>query len=166
MWCAVPAGSASASTLSRPAASFPDPPSVVLSAVGRLLDSWYESSARRELTSLAEHLGLTAPSGLRGLAPWILAGVDQHAAAVRDILLFNGGRLGPVELAGYARGVQDVAREAGWRAAPCDQDAAWAADWVNLRLTAVWRALSLWPLTHLGGRSAEWAADRPGNPAE
>lgn len=94
------------------------------------------SSARRELAALADRLGLTDPSGW---APGLLATVDQHASAVRDILGFCGGRVGPVQLASYARGVEDVAREGGWNP---PEPSAWggpsARDWVSLRLAAVW----------------------------
>lgn len=72
-----------------------------------------------------------------GWAPALVATVDQHAAAVRDILMFSGDRVGTVELAGYARGIQDVAREAGWSPVPYAHGTRWASDWVNLRLAAV-----------------------------
>lgn len=117
-----------------------------------LPNAWYESAARRELSLLAQRLGLTtpqvqegprpaasAPAGWtpEGWAPALLATVDQHAAAVRDILLLSNGRLGPVELVGYARGIQDVAAEEGWSPTPHSADAGWAANWVNVRLAAV-----------------------------
>ncbi|WP_203454335.1 DUF6401 family natural product biosynthesis protein [Jiangella aurantiaca] len=62
-------------------------------------------------------------------APGLLAEVDQHAAAVRDILILGDHGLGPVELADYARGVEDVARDRGWRPG--------GHDWVTLRLAGV-----------------------------
>lgn len=101
-----------------------------------LSNVWHESSARRELAALAERLGV-APQSTPGWAPALVAAVDQHAAAVRDILLFSGGRLGPIELVGYARGVQDVAIESGWQPAPRSDDADWTTNWVNARLAAV-----------------------------
>ncbi|WP_141711878.1 DUF6401 family natural product biosynthesis protein [Jiangella alba] len=61
--------------------------------------------------------------------PGRLAEIDQHAAAVRDILVLDGHGLGPIALADYARGVEDVAREGGWRPG--------ADDWVSLRLAGV-----------------------------
>ncbi|PZF80489.1 DUF6401 family natural product biosynthesis protein [Jiangella anatolica] len=82
--------------------------------------------AQRELTSLAASIGMETRSQW---APGLLAEVDQHAAAVRDILVVTGHGLGPVELADYARGVEDVARERGWRHGD--------DDWVSLRLAGV-----------------------------
>ncbi|PXY19065.1 DUF6401 family natural product biosynthesis protein [Prauserella muralis] len=94
-----------------------------------LLRAWQESAARRELAALADRLG-SAGLSLSALAPGLLATVDQHAAAVRDILALSGSHVGPVELAGYARGVQDGSgTSAGWRPEP--------GDWVTLRLAAV-----------------------------
>ncbi|SDT62789.1 hypothetical protein SAMN04515669_5234 [Jiangella sp. DSM 45060] len=61
--------------------------------------------------------------------PGRLAEIDQHAAAVRDILVLDGHGLGSIALADYARGVEDVAREGGWH--PGDDD------WVSLRLAGV-----------------------------
>lgn len=84
--------------------------------------------AKRELAVLAERLGL---DGLAEWPPGLLAAVDQHAAAVRDILVLTSGRAGVVELASYARGVQDAARERGWRPSG---PVAVRADWVSLRL--------------------------------
>lgn len=82
--------------------------------------------ARQELASLAASVGMeTMPAW----APGLLAEVDQHAAAVRDILILGNGSLGPVELAGYASGVEDVARERGWRPG--------GHDWVSHRLAGV-----------------------------
>lgn len=101
------------------------------------LDAWRESGARSELTALAERLGLAGLPGTPGWAPALVAMVDQHAAAVRDILAASTGGVGVVELAGYARGVQDVAEKSGWRPAPLQRDAGWDADWVTVRLAAV-----------------------------
>lgn len=95
------------------------------------------AAAGRELAALAERLGVKSLPDTSGWAPAMLAAVDQHAAAVRDILLLSSGSLGSVELAAYARGIQDVALEGPWRPSQCTKDAAWGADWVNLRLAAV-----------------------------
>lgn len=102
-----------------------------------LLGAWRESAARRELTALAERLGLAGLPATPGWGPALVARVDQHAAAVRDILQASTGRVGVVELASYARGVQEVAHESGWPSAPLRHDAAWSADWVDIRLAAV-----------------------------
>jgi hypothetical protein len=69
---------------------------------------------------------------LRSFEPALLAAVDQHAAAIRDILGLTAGRSGPVELAAYARGVRDAATEYGW---PGGRISA-GADWVTIRLLA------------------------------
>lgn len=104
--------------------------------MGWLMTAWQESVARRELHALAERLGMVAG----GYPPGLLATIDQHAAAVRDILTLSGSTLGPLDLAGYARGVQDVAGESGWHPTAHSAGAGWArwgTDWVNLRLAAV-----------------------------
>ncbi|WP_350276386.1 DUF6401 family natural product biosynthesis protein [Kribbella sp. HUAS MG21] len=85
-----------------------------------------ESAARRELALLRDRL-LT---GLTAYGPGLQATIDQHAAAVRDILGLTAGSAGPVELAAYARGVQDSAGERGWRIGGAGDD------WVTVRLLA------------------------------
>ncbi|QFZ17697.1 DUF6401 family natural product biosynthesis protein [Saccharothrix syringae] len=95
---------------------------------------WRDFSARRFLDRLSDQLGIAVV-----LAPGVLAAVDQHGAAVRDILAHgvsaSAVAAGAVLLAGYARGVLDEAVEQGWRL-PAIVD--WAnADWTTLRLAAV-----------------------------
>lgn len=74
--------------------------------------------------------------------PGLAAVVDQHAAAIRDILTagVESGAIvaGSVLLAGYARGIQDHMRERGL-ALPVPADAAeWrTATWFHVRLLAV-----------------------------
>lgn len=96
-----------------------------------MVPTWAESSSRRLLARLREQIG--RPEQLPGLT----AAIDQHAAAVRDILSVGvrGSASGVVLLAGYARGLLDGARQQGWRPhAPED----WAAaDWLTTRLLAV-----------------------------
>ncbi len=70
--------------------------------------------------------------GLRTVEPALQAAMDQHAAAIRDILGLTTGSTGPVELAAYARGVRDAAVENGWAAARISS----GADWVTIRLLA------------------------------
>jgi len=90
-----------------------------------------ESSARHELRALTERLGLpTVP------IPGLLAAMDQHAAAVRDILTFSGSSTDVVDLAAYAEGVRDAAGESGWQPS-AHAPGEWADDWVNVRLAAV-----------------------------
>ena len=74
--------------------------------------------------------------GARGMAtvPGLTAAVDQHAAAVRDILVVGvegSTGVGPVLLAGYARGLLDHAKEQDWPVG------VGMLDWLNTRLLAV-----------------------------
>lgn len=98
---------------------------------------WAEFSARRTLDRLHEQLGaglLTAAA-----VPGLMAAIDQHSAAVRDIVTLgvegSAAVAGVVLLAGYASGVLDQAKELGWRLSlPAD----WThADWFTSRLLAV-----------------------------
>lgn len=75
-------------------------------------------------------------------APGLAAVVDQHAAAVRDILTVgveSGAAVaGIVLLAGYAQGVQDHVRERGLQLAVPADTAGWLeASWYHVRLLAV-----------------------------
>jgi hypothetical protein len=100
-----------------------------------------EFSARRALTQLHDqlgHAGLAAAAAIPGLG----AAVDQHAAAVRDIVDVgvedSAAVAGVVVLAGYARGVLDKAKELGWRfTAPAHLTDWTSTDWLTARLLAV-----------------------------
>ncbi len=100
-----------------------------------------DRSARRALDRLNEQLGTTGLLAVAS-APALAAVVDQHAAAVRDILtagVESGAAVaGVVLLAGYAQGVQDHLRERGL-ALPIPKDTAgWlTASWFHVRLLAV-----------------------------
>jgi hypothetical protein len=106
-----------------------------------LRDAVTEWRAHRFLSTLADRFGsdgLTVAASVPGLA----ASVDQHAAAVRDILEHGvdgaDALTTRVLLAGYGRGLLDRAaltpEEVGSRAAR----AGWTrADWLALRLLAV-----------------------------
>ncbi|PSL52447.1 hypothetical protein B0I31_113119 [Saccharothrix carnea] len=107
------------------------------------MSGWRDFSARRFLDRLSDELGLAAVLAPGVLAPGVLAAIDQHGAAVRDILAFGvpaaavAGAVaaGAVVLAGYAKGVLDEAKAQGWDL-PAIVD--WAnADWLTLRLVAV-----------------------------
>jgi hypothetical protein len=100
-----------------------------------------ERTARRALDRLNEQLGA---AGLlaAAAAPGLAAVVDQHAAAVRDILGVGVESSTPVGgtvlLAGYAQGVQDHVRERGWQLAIPSDTAGWLrASWYHVRLLAV-----------------------------
>jgi hypothetical protein len=123
---------------------------LVLRDVGALLAEW---SARRTLRRLIDqfgHPGLVAAHRSPGLG----AALDQHVAAVRDMLdgrprgegsatltalpaVGTGGRA--VRLAAYARSLVDEQRRGGG-AIPAPREEQWEdAGWVALRLLAVCR---------------------------
>ncbi len=104
------------------------------------MSGWRDFSARRFLDRLSDELGIAAVLAPGVLAPGVLAAIDQHGAAVRDILAFGVPAVavaGAVLLAGYAKGVLDEAKVHGWEP-PAIVD--WSsADWLTLRLVAVCR---------------------------
>lgn len=93
------------------------------------LKAWEESAAKRELMALGSQL---KTEGYGAMAPYLRAAMDQHAAAVRDILTMTAGQAGPIQLAAYARGIQDVAADRGWRPGLYSG----VPDWITLRLLA------------------------------
>ncbi|WP_330228554.1 DUF6401 family natural product biosynthesis protein [Nocardia sp. NBC_00508] len=114
-----------------------------------------EVSARRTLNRLHQTHGAPALAAA-ALLPALSAALDQHAAAVRDILQHGVPDAtnvpATVLLAGYARGLLDQAREAssaeryidGLPDGPGTRDTVpadvldWAeADWIHLRLAGV-----------------------------
>jgi hypothetical protein len=100
-----------------------------------------ERSARRLLARLHEQLG-TAGMVAAAAVPGQAAMVDQHIAAVRDILMVgveSGASVaGEVLLASYARGVQDHVRERGLTLRIPADTAGWReASWYHVRLLAV-----------------------------
>lgn len=96
-------------------------------------------SARKTLNRLQRTHG--APATLAANAfPGVAAAIDQHAAAVRDILDLGveNSSLVPtsVLLAGYARGILEDLREAAPENPYTTED--WQhTDWLHLRLAAV-----------------------------
>src|ERR1700704_3605161 len=102
---------------------------------------WVEFRARRALSALHDQVGA---AGLlaAAAAPGVAAGIDQHAAAVRDIVAVgveeSAAVAGVVLLAGYARGLLEQAKELGWQLAVPTNLTAWAtADWLTCRLVGV-----------------------------
>jgi len=94
------------------------------------ISHWADLSARRMLTHLDDRI--SAPG--MATVPALTAAVDQHAAAVRDILVIGvegSTGVGPVLLAGYARGLLDHAKEQGWPVG------VGTVDWLHTRLLAV-----------------------------
>jgi hypothetical protein len=101
---------------------------------------WVEFKARRALSALHDQVGATGLLAAAA-APGIGAGIDQHAAAVRDIVAAGieepADVAGVVLLAGYARGLLDQAEEMGWQLT-VPANTAWAtADWLTCRLIGV-----------------------------
>jgi hypothetical protein len=100
-----------------------------------------ERSARRTLDRLHDQLG-TAGLVAATTVPGLAAVVDQHAAAIRDILatgVESGAAVaGTVLLAGYARGIQDHLRERGLALSIPTNPSEWrTATWFHVRLLAV-----------------------------
>jgi hypothetical protein len=104
----------------------------------RVVDALTEWRARRWLATLGARFGT---DGLRVVAavPRLGAAVDQHAAAVRDLLERSTGedpQARRVQLAGYARGLldrSDLSIQHMRRRTPVWVD----PDWLTLRLLAV-----------------------------
>ncbi|GAB3461085.1 DUF6401 family natural product biosynthesis protein [Actinophytocola sediminis] len=98
-----------------------------------------ERFAHRLLDRLHDQVGAGLVAA--GHTPGLAAEVDQHTAAVRDILSIGvegTGVAGPVLLAGYAQGVLDHVRERGDQLRVPDDRDGWArADWISVRLVAV-----------------------------
>ncbi|WP_327008927.1 DUF6401 family natural product biosynthesis protein [Dactylosporangium sp. NBC_01737] len=69
--------------------------------------------------------------------PFLLAKVDQHAAAVRQSITAAGRNIDSISLAGYARSVIAVHQRHG-RPLPTPDSIDWSdADWTVLRLVSV-----------------------------
>ncbi|WP_158885111.1 DUF6401 family natural product biosynthesis protein [Amycolatopsis anabasis] len=106
-----------------------------------VVTGWMEAAARRSLARLHDEIGaagLAAAAALPGLS----AVVDQHSAAVRDIVTLgvegSAAVAGVVLLSGYARGLVDQAAGQGWRLRLPGDLAGWARiDWTTARLLGV-----------------------------
>jgi len=93
-------------------------------------------ASRSTLYRLLDQVGGDGSDGT-GLLPGVLAAVDQHAAAIRDVLGPGSGAPGLVALAGYAEGLLDTAAEGGW-VAPVAPEVDWSvANWLLVRMRAV-----------------------------
>ena len=92
--------------------------------------------SRSSLYRLLNHVGGDGV-GATGRLPGLLAAVDQHAAAVRDVIGSGDDPPGLVALAGYGEGLLDAAAEIGWEP-PAGDEVDWTrADWILVRLRAV-----------------------------
>jgi hypothetical protein len=103
--------------------------------------TWREINARRWIADLSDRIGMAGWAAL-AVTPALAAEVDQHGAAVRDILLLGvegAGTVGAVVLlAAYGRGLLENA--ADWT----------PTSWIGIRLMAVCRlaiAHDVTPLT-------------------
>lgn len=65
--------------------------------------------------------------------PWLTAGLDQHAAAVRDSIERDGVGVSRRSLTHYLRGFMDGCVERGWTSASVH------FDWETMRLLAICR---------------------------
>lgn len=101
------------------------------------ISHWAELSARRMLAHLDVRIGNPGMAAA-ATVPGLTAAVDQHAAAVRDILTIGVDgptAMGVIPLAGYARGLLDHARTMGW---PVGAPLGWSkVNWLTARLLAV-----------------------------
>jgi hypothetical protein len=94
------------------------------------------AAARAALADLARRIGTPGLAAAAAL-PGLLAAVDQHAAALRDLLGDGQRPPSPIGLAGYADGLRDMAGDLGWQLPHADR-VAWAkAPWLLVRLVAV-----------------------------
>ncbi|MFD0776162.1 DUF6401 family natural product biosynthesis protein [Streptomonospora algeriensis] len=90
------------------------------------------SFAEGPLARLSREFGMLGPLD-DSTEPWMTAELDQHAAAVRDSIVADGGRLTRMGLSRYLDGFMDGCRERGWHSS-CD-----GYDWETLRVLAVLR---------------------------
>ena len=99
-----------------------------------LVDSAINWSAAATLRALWEHIGSSAAAAAADL-PRLTAALDQHAAAVRDALSAGVGIIGSAALAGYAKGILDVAKA---QLRPVGHKVDWSQPtWPELRLAAI-----------------------------
>jgi hypothetical protein len=99
-----------------------------------LVDSTIKWSAAGTLRTLWEHIGSSAAAAATDL-PRLTAALDQHSAAVRDALSAGAGVIGSAALAGYAKGILDVAKTPAWHTTG---KVDWSQPtWPQLRLAAI-----------------------------
>lgn len=92
--------------------------------------TWREKNARQWISELSDRIGVAGWAAL-AVTPALAAEVDQHGAAVRDILLLGVEGVGAVGavvlLAAYGRGLLEDAADSEWS----------PASWLGVRLMAV-----------------------------
>jgi hypothetical protein len=103
------------------------------------------AAARATLADLAARIG-TAGLAAAATRPGLAASVDQHAAALWDLLGEDEMPIA-IGLAGYADGLRDMASGLGWHLPmPCSVD--WdIAPWLVVRLVAVCQVAAALPAT-------------------
>ncbi|SER84180.1 DUF6401 family natural product biosynthesis protein [Lentzea albida] len=98
--------------------------------------TWREKNARQWISELSGRIGMAGWAAL-AVTPALAAEVDQHAAAVRDILLLGvegAGTVGAVVLlAAYGRGLLEDVVDGDWT----------PTSWLGVRLMAVCRLAHL-----------------------
>ncbi len=106
----------------------------------RTFDAGYLATAELDARYYLDQV--MAMVGVDGLVealaqPFLLAKVDQHAAAVRQSITAAGKAIDSISLAGYARSVIAVHQRHG-RPLPTPDSIDWSdADWTVLRLVSV-----------------------------
>jgi Family of unknown function (DUF6401) len=102
------------------------------------------AAARAALVDLADRIG-TPGLAAAATSPGLLAELDQHVAALRDLLGEPGRAPSPISLACYADGLRDMAGDLGWRL-PSPERVDWPrAPWLLVRLVAVCQLAALAP---------------------
>src|SRR2546427_8578972 len=104
------------------------------------------AAARATLADLTARIG-TAGLAAAATRPGLAAAVDQHAAALWDLLSEGEPAPSPIGLAGYADGLRDMASGLGWHL-PQPSHVDWdAAPWLLVRLVAVCQVAAGLPAT-------------------
>lgn len=102
------------------------------------------AAARATLADLTDRVGTPGVAAAREL-PGLLAELDQHGAALRDLLGEPGRGPSPISLAGYADGLRDMAGDLGWQLPDADHVDWSRAPWLLVRLVAVCQLAAVAP---------------------
>ncbi|MCO6010116.1 DUF6401 family natural product biosynthesis protein [Actinoallomurus purpureus] len=88
-----------------------------------------EDASPELVRQMIDEVGEDGVAAIRRM-PGLAAAVDQHAAAIRDVIAASGDELTPRVLRDYLEGFTDAAIERGWW--PTDD-----FDWETVRVIAV-----------------------------
>lgn len=102
------------------------------------------AAARAALADLADRIGTPGLAAAADL-PGLRAELDQHVAALRDLLGEPGRGPSPISLASYADGLRDMAGDLGWQLPGPDRVDWSRAPWLLVRLVAVCQIAALAP---------------------